>query len=192
MLHPRRILILPFAAIVIAALCAWRIYTPRPSATSAASTTTRVPAPSFQLYDQESRLVQLQAFLHRHTIVLAFFDGQKGPEADPALVQLRQFYPALKRERIIVLGVSTALPQEIRNSSSQPFPFPLLSDVAATDRSSVHRVWGRIIEPATLDQPAGTEPGVFVIDRTGLVAWEDGFPMPENSPETIASRLLNP
>ena len=190
MSHPPRILVLPAAAIVIASLCAWRIANPHHTNTPDVMPEMRRPAPAFQLYDQESTLVNLESFLHRHQIVLAFFDGQAGPEESAVLTQLREFYPAIKREGIIVLGVSTALPQEIRNNSSQPFPFPILSDAAATDPNSVHRVWSCFVAPASLDKPAGTKPAVFLIDRAGLVAWEGEFPRPEPNPATILSRLL--
>jgi len=186
-----RILILPAAALIIAGLCAWRIANPHRKNDQAALPEIRLAAPAFQLYDQESTLVNLESFLHRHQIVLAFFDGQAGPESSRVLTQLREFYPALKREGMIVLGVSTALPQEIRNNSAQPFPFPILSDAAATDPSSVHQIWGRYLAPESLDKPAGTIPGVFLIDRAGLVAWDGTFPKPEADPELIVSRLLS-
>ena len=192
MAHPPRILILPLAAVIIFGLTMWRIYNPRQGDIPDELPEARRPAPAFHLYDQQKpqRLVKLDAFLHRHTIVVVFYDGKAGPEADPVLVQLREFYPALKRERVIVLGVSTALPQENRNNSSQPFPFPLLSDVAATDPESVHRVWGRFIEPESLDKPAGTKPAVFIIDRAGNVAWDGKFPKPESDRDSVIPRLL--
>ncbi len=193
--RPPRVLILPAAAILIAGLTAWRLANPPQGVDPDQLPAMRRPAPSFQLYEQgstekKSRIVNLEAFLHRHRIVIAFFDGQKGPEADPVLQNLRDFYPALKAEGIIVLGIPTALPQENRNNSSQPFPFSLLSDVTATATQSVHRTWGRFVEPSSLDKPTGTKPGVFVIDRAGLVAWEGEFPQPDPSPETIVARLL--
>jgi len=186
-----RILILPVAALIIGGLCAWRLANPRSPADPGDLPALRSPAPAFQLYDQDSTLVKLEAYLHRHQIVLVFFDGQAGPEASPLLTQLREFYPALKREGVIVMGISTALPQQIRNDSSQPFPFPVLCDAAATDPQSVHRAWDRIIEPVSLDKPAGTKPGVFLINRAGLVAWEGKYPVPESQPELILNRLLN-
>ncbi|MEZ6128310.1 MAG: redoxin domain-containing protein [Planctomycetaceae bacterium] len=185
------ILILSAAAVIISGLCAWRIANPHQRNSQTALPEMRMAAPAFQLYDQESTLVNLESFLHRHQVVLVFFDGQAGPESSRVLTQLREFHPALKREGIIVLGVSTALPQEIRNNSAQPFPFPILSDAAATDPKSVHQVWGRYIAPESLDKPAGTIPGVFLIDRAGLVAWEGRFPKPEADPDRIVSRLLS-
>lgn len=185
-----RILVLPVSALIITALCWWRIAHP-PGQSQPESTLQNLhPAPSFQLYDQNSEVVRLDAFLHRHVIVLAFYDGQKGPDADPLLMKLADFYPALRQEGIIVLGISTALPQENRNKGRRNIPFPLLSDVAATDERSVHRVWGRIIPPPTLDKPAGTRPAVFVIDRSGMVPWDKDHPRPETSPDQLIAKLL--
>lgn len=190
--HRKRILILPLSAAVIAMLCGWRVLNPQGLTDGVGEhPEMRQPAPLFQLYDQQSTIVNLDAYLHRHRIVIVFFDGQAGPESNETLVTLRDFYQALQAESIIVLGVSTALPQEIRNNSIQPFPFPILSDVAATARESAHRKWGRFIEPASLDRPAGTQPGVFLIDRAGLVAWEGQYPRPEANTSSIVARLLS-
>ncbi len=186
-----RILILPAAAIIIAALCGYRIANPRGPAAPGELPPELRPAPSFTLYDQESTLVNLEAFLHRHRIAIVFYDGSKGPESNPVLMELREFHPALKRENVIVLGVSTALPQENRNNSSQPFPFPLLTDAAPLEENSVHRTWNRLLEPASPDMPPKTKPGVFVIDRQGLVAWDGEFPKPESDGGAeIVARLL--
>ena len=190
MSQPSRLLILPVAAVIIIAACGWRITNPRQNQSEMVMPLNTRPAPAFQLYDQNSTLVNLEAFLHRHTIVLVFFDGQLGPDANSTLQELRRFCPALKSEGVVIFGVSTALPQENRNNSSQPFPFPLLTDAVSTDKNSVHRVWGRLIPPPTLDKPGGTKPGVFLIDRKGLIGWENGMPMPDPNPETIVSRLL--
>lgn len=135
--------------------------------------------------------MNFEAYLNRHRIVLVFFDGQAGPDNSPVLNQLREFYPALKQEGVMVFAVSTALPQEIRNNSRQSWPFAILSDAAATAENSVHRMWGTIVEPLTLDKPAGTRPAVFLIDRSGLVAWGGEFPRPELDSDMILNQLLN-
>ncbi|MDG1894506.1 MAG: redoxin domain-containing protein [Fuerstiella sp.] len=191
MLDRKRILILPLSAAVIVALCGWRVLNPQGwSGPVGKALEIRQPAPVFQLYDQNSTIVNLEAYLHRHRIVIVFFDGQAGPETNETLVTLREFHQALQAENIIVLGVSTALPQEIRNNSSQPFPFPILSDPAATAANSAHRKWGCFIEPPSLDKPPGTEPGVFLIDRSGLVPWLGQYPRPEPNDSSIVARLL--
>jgi peroxiredoxin len=187
----RRNVILVCATILIVALCAWRLANPRQRSVFDPNRVSDLrPAPSFQLHDQNSRVVKLDSYLHRHQIVLVFFDDKTGPEADSTLVELRNFYPALKDRNIIVLGVSTALPQQNRKPPNLPFPFPLLSDVLATDPNSAHRKWGRLIEPKSLDKPPGTAPAVFLIDRAGTVEWSGNAPKPVEDPSAIASFLL--
>lgn len=186
----RRILVIPAAAVVILAACVWRVSNPRQNQANADLPAERRLAPAFQLYDQNSTLVKLEAFLHRHTIVLVFFDGSVGPDKDATLVELRKFQPALKAEGIVVFGISTALPQENRNNSALPFPFQLLTDAVAADANSVHRQWGTLIPPKSLDKPGGTVPAVFVIDRQGLVEWSGDLPVRDENPETLVSRLL--
>lgn len=188
----RRLWAVLLAGVVIALLCLWRAVTPRVPVSAGQVPELKRPAPAFKLYDQSSTLVNLNAFLHRHSIVLVFFDGVAGPESDSNLVELRRFYPALKREGFVAFGVSTALPQENRRNCSQPFPFPLLSDADAISKKSVHRTWGRFIKPKSLDKPAGTRPGLFLIDRTGLVRWnlDTNVPAPEAATEGIVARLL--
>lgn len=187
----RRILILPLTAVIIFGLCAWRMANPHQRVVVDELPEIRKPAPSFQLYDQESTVVNFDAYLHRHKIVLVFYDGQVGPDDSPVLEQLREFYPAIQREGFVVFGVSTALPQENRNNSTRDWPFKLLSDAAATAKNSVHRVWGTFVEPPSLDKPARTKPAVFLIDRAGLVAWDGEFPRSEPNPEIVANRLLS-
>lgn len=190
MSRPSRVLMLPAAALIILAACSWRIANPHKNQAEIELPNNTRPAPRFQLYDQNSTLVKLDAFLHRHTIIVVFFDGRLGPEANSTLQELKRFYPALKAEGVVVLGVSTALPQENRNNSSKPFPFPLLTDAVSADENSVHQVWGRFVPPPSLDKPGGTNPAVFWIDRKGFVGWENDTPAPVSNPETIVARLL--
>lgn len=186
----KRILVLPAAALIILTLCLWRLNNPPPTQAEMDLPGETRQAPAFQLYDQDSRLLKLDAYLGRHRIVIVFYDGQAGPDADPVLQELRKFHPALKAESVVVLGVSTALPQENRNNSEQPYPFALLSDAVAVDKNSVHTVWGRLVPPPSLDKPAGTKPGVFLIDRRGQVPWSGDLPQPEADTRTLISRLL--
>ncbi len=191
MTRPSRILILPAAAILILGLCVWRIATPRQRVDIDPSTLSeRRPAPPFELYNQKSKLVQLQSYLNRHRIVLVFFDGAAGPEASDVLRQLRDFHPALEREGIVVFGVSTQLPQQIRGAAGTPFPFDLLSDVNAAAADSVHRRWGRLAKPEAGTEGPKTNPGVFLIDRGGLVGWQNNAPRPERDTTNLIRDLL--
>lgn len=183
--------LLPLIAVVIFGVSVWRIAHPRTSSWSGAVPERRLPAPVFQLYDQNNRIVKLEAYLNRHPILLVFFDGEAGPQHDPTLKQLRQMSAALAGEGVIVLGISTALPQDNRLAVSKEWPFVLLSDVAAADRNSVHRVWRRLVEPATPDQPPKTMPGIFFIDRSGLVRCDDHGPIPEPNSATVLQRIFS-
>ncbi|MEZ6061804.1 MAG: redoxin domain-containing protein [Planctomycetaceae bacterium] len=189
--HRRGILVLAAAAIVIFGLSAWRIANPRQRViVDPTGIEDRRPAPSFKLHNQDSKLVPLDLYLDRHRVVLVFFDGTAGPEANGVLTELRDFHEALKREGVVVFGVSAELPQNIRRSLTQPMPFELLSDVKAADPDSVHRRWGCLREPSD-GQPAGTIPAVFLIDRSGLVAWKGDRPLPLADTSNLVTDLLS-
>lgn len=178
-----RTLFLPFAAVVIAAVCVWRIANPQPPNGFLDLPAQLRPAPVFQLHDTQSRIFRLNSYLNRHQIVLVFFDGDQGAENDAALQQLARFHETLKRESIIVAAISTALPQQNKSSANQ-LPFPILTDEVAAIENSVHQIWNRYIPAPTISQPGKTKPGVFLIDRKGEVAWKDGYPVPLTAEET--------
>jgi peroxiredoxin len=165
-----RLLILPVAVIIITALVVYkqtRTYRKRP----AVSVKTFVPAPLFEELDENNQPVRLKTYIGRHTILVAFFDGELGADRDPQLVKLRAAHARLEKHDVIVLAVGTSLPQENRKAISrgEPFPFPLLSDV---DYDS-HRRWGRF------DEAGGkTLTGVFRVDRKGSVASTGNLPKP--------------
>ena len=110
----RRILILPCSAAVIAGLCFYKwtrtyekVPLPTPTQTCAA-------APfQFVLPDQKKPMnrVRLVGFLGRHRILIVFYDGSSGAEKDPVLLRLRRDFAAVKKADVIVLGISTAIPQ---------------------------------------------------------------------------------
>lgn len=185
------------AGLLIATACTWRILTPRTRPAVTMPVADQRPAPAFQLHDQQSRLVNLEAYLHRHRIVLVFFDGVVDPETHPPLKLLREYYPALEQQGIIVLGVSNALPQTLRAQLSRPFPFPLLSDVQAGQPGSACVQWGTVQAAASTpgnlpsDQPAlSIQPAVFLIERSGLVDWENNYPRPVSDPSQLIRTLL--
>lgn len=195
----REILVILSGA-VIAAACFWRIAVPRDTAgSSSAVVVEKRPAPSFELYDQQSRLVKLDAYLHRHDIVLVFFDGSRSPEDQLVLTQLREFYPALQSSGIVALGISNALPQVIRQQSQKPFPFPIVSDVTAGQPGSASQIWG-CVERMPLPESPGAAPddlrpvirdSVFFIDRGGLVGWDGDHPRPLDRPQDLVSALIS-
>lgn len=197
----KRILVLPAAAMIIGALCAYKISRP-PERRSFVPPPLLVPLPSnleFDLFDQSKlpERVRLRSFIGRHPVIVVFFDADAGANADSVLVRSRRDIAAVKSRSVVVLGVSTALPQENRprtlndprtsdgTSDRLPFPFPLLTDLPPECR--VHRNWGRY------DAARGRAlPGVFLIDRGGRIAWdqERHIPRPLEQPMQVLDELL--
>lgn len=148
-------------------------------------------APAFRLYDQNSELVNLTAYLNRHKIVLVFFDGQKSPLQNAAMNALLKNRQLLETADYRVFGISTALPQQNRAVVAEDFPFALLSDPAAIQPDSAHRAWGCLRPPDAKNPKASTIPNVFVIDRLGRVNWEGKLPSPIDPTDNFVQRLLD-
>jgi peroxiredoxin len=92
--------------------------------------------------------------------------------------------PRLHKAGIQVMAISTALPQENRRmaASHGTFPFPLLSDPGL----EVHEAWGRVDS-----KTHKTLPGVFLVDRKGLVAWSavSNKPLPTDDWKSLVDNL---
>ncbi|MBL8817121.1 MAG: redoxin domain-containing protein [Planctomyces sp.] len=177
------------ATLLVFGLSGWRYLNPRqPQSESDLQVAFLKPAPLFELFDQKSRLVKLNAFLNRHPILVVFFDGDKGPDNSEVLRKLRDYYPALKENGVIVLAVSNVLPQQNR-SRAEPFPFPLLSDVAGAGSPSVVADWG-CAEPADDPEMIRVRNAMFFINQAGYVAWEDKYPKPVDKPLEMITSLL--
>lgn len=192
----QRIWILPIAAVMIAGVCWYKL------AQTHEPPTGRVieqvcPAKSFQFslrgQTEPFHYTNLRAFLGRHHVVIVFFDGAKGAEADPVLLRLRNEFERLNRRGVKVLGISTNLPQHNRppkpgrarlpNQPAAPFPFPLLTDFPST--KIVHHRWGRV------DENTGeTKPGVFHIDAAGNIRCDGRKPLPVDDPDQVIDTLL--
>jgi peroxiredoxin len=191
----RRILILPFSAVVIVLVCLCGINRKKDaSLQQAAFPVAKRSAQTllFELYDQNNKTVRLERYLGRHSIILVFFDQRTGADGDPVLLALRENAKRLNRENVIVLGVSTALPQDNRKRIEErqkedpdfDLPFLLLTDLPPECR--VHRQWGRFDEAVGLPLP-----GLFYIDRAGNVDWAGRFPKPVSDVELVLdSRIL--
>lgn len=154
---------LPVAAVIIAAMIAYKSTRTYPKQ-QAVATTEKRPAPLFEALDSYNRLVKLSRYIGRHRIFLAFFDESLGPENDQLLLTLRENFPQLETNDIVVIAVSKRLPQENRKSFEKVgrYPFPLLSDPGL----DVHRQWG-CVDAATSEPIAA----LFLIDRAGNVEW---------------------
>ena len=183
----KRALSLPIAAVIIAALCVYKLTREYDSPPHSAMVVSRpVPRPLFELYNakQPSELMRLKSFLGRHRIILVFFDSRLGADRDPRLLRLYRAAGQIEKAGIIVLAVSGALPSENRQATERArksglrILFPLLSDPPSTSASPemgylVHRAWGRYDEQARQPQP-----GIFLIDRAGTVNWIGNKPQP--------------
>ncbi len=184
MTYRRRILVLPVAAIVILGLVAYKLTRSYPRQAEVVENLADVrPAEPFSAYDPDNKPVRLGAYLGRHRIVLVFFDGGAGIGGDSVLRELRQNYKRLRSSGVIVLAISTALPQTNRKAFEQigRFPFPVLSDPGL----NVHNPWGRV------DANGKPIPGLFIIDRAGNVAWKDGKPKPADNAEQTVLRIIS-
>ena len=184
-----RILVLPLAAVVIAGLV-WlgehnqsRI---ERTARSAPPRVERQPAPRFALYDQKSQLVKFERYLGRTKMVVVFFDGETGADADPSLTQLRDHHDRVKAAGVQVVGISLATPFANREAEkrSQEFPFPLLSDIGKDLPAPAHTQWGRF------DPSDGSfHTGVFLVDRAGMVETQGGKFKPVGDPAAVVKTL---
>ncbi len=185
------------AGVVIAGACIFRLQSPLQTGAQDVRISDRRPAPAFELYDQNSRAVNLSAYLNRHKILLVFFDGQTDPDSDPVLQQLSQFHAALAKTNVTVIAVSNALPQTIRGKGNRPLPFAVLSDVTAGQPGSASVLWN-VADPAAPRQPAAASaptsavirPSVFFIDAGGLVDWDGKHPRSLSDPQPFISRLV--
>ena len=153
--------------LVVATATAWRILTPRDEVKFVATFADERPAPSFQLLDQNGRPAQLEGYLHRHRIVLIFFDGSKGLNGNAILRWVREFAPAIKRTGVRLIAISTPLTPEFK-SQAENFPFPVLHDTWSGQPGSCSVIWGTAILPAK-GKVASIKSAMFVIERTGLV-----------------------
>ena len=193
---PRRILILPISALVIVLVCLYGLSLKKDASSQRATLPVAKRSARdllFELYDQNNQTVRLERYLGRHTILLVFFDQRTGADGDPALTRLREEWNRLERENVIVLGISTALPQDNRKRIEErrkedpdfDLPFLLLTDLPPECR--VHRQWGRYDEAVGLPLS-----GLFYIDRAGNVDWAGRFPKPVPDVQRVLnSRIFN-
>lgn len=178
----KRILVLPIGAAIIAALCAYKLTRTYETPAAPAELTSKRRAPGFVLFDHHKppQSVRLEGYLGRHEILLVFFDSETGFDRDPVLRRLLAQRDELRSSGLVVLAVSTALPQENRKIIGQlveadmwepdsSLPFRVLSDVDYR----VHEDWGR----RDAEQQR-TRPAAFMIDRAGNLPWNDGAPQP--------------
>ena len=185
----RRQLILLVLLTVVTATTAWRVLNPKQEQTPDISLLRTQEAPTFQLLDQNNRPSNLRGYLGRHRILLAFFDGSGGPDADPVMQRLKAVYPALKSAGVRVLAISTPLGPKVKPQCLS-YPFPVLRDTSAGQPGSSCVRWGVCDETADPKRPPTLRPSLFLIDRRGLVASTGQWPRPESSPQLTINSLL--
>lgn len=183
-----RILVLPFAAVVIAGLV-WlgeRIQSVQQRTTQTERARPRRLAPRIQLYDQKSQLVKFERYLGRTRMVVVFFDGETGADHDPWLTQLRDQHETVKAAGVQVIGIGVATPYANRQAGerSQAFPFPILSDIGKDNPAPAHTQWGRF------DPTDGSfDTGVFLVDRSGMVETQGRSFKPVTDPDAVVKAV---
>lgn len=181
----RRILVLPFSAAVILALVAYKQGQTYPQQSSSfALPTLKRRAPLFEGLDSNNQFVKFERYVGRHEIIVAFFDGELGPAQDEALLTLRKAFDRLEAAGAVVVGISTALPQQNRKAFEAvgAYPFPLISDPTL----EIHRKWGRLKNGTGKPVPA-----VFLVDRAGNIEWADGKPQPVRDVAVALDRVID-
>lgn len=150
--------------------------------------TAKQPAPRFALYDQTSQLVKFERYLGRTQMVVVFFDGESGADHDPWLTQLRDHHERVKAAGVQVVGIGVATPFANRQAGerSQPFPFPILSDIGKDLPAPAHTQWGRF------DPSDGSfHTGVFLVDRSGMVETNGRNFQPVSDPAAVVKSLCD-
>jgi peroxiredoxin len=110
------------------------------------------------------------ADLRGRAVVLAFYVADWHPVATDQLAQLAELMPELDRLGASVLGVSVdGTWSHAAFASATAVPFPLLAD--DDPPGGVARVYGLFVPESGRSRRA-----LFVIDRTGVVAWSATFP----------------
>jgi peroxiredoxin len=168
----RRLWIVFGVGLAIAAACYFRLRVNRPYDYDAQVRAASIaqPAPLFEGVDENNEIFRLSAYLGRHRIIVAFYDGAAGADRSLDLRAIRDRADDLKRRDVKVVAVSQAIPQENRAALKglEAFPGPLVSDIDG----SIHQNWGRM-------SPDGKPlTGLFLIDRKGTVAHYAGAPRP--------------
>lgn len=169
--------LLPVAGLVIAGACGWALTREPQQRSARAGTLEFRSAPLFELRDQNSRVFRLDRYIGRHSILLVFFDGKQGVEADPHLQIALKHHDAIESAGTKVVAVTTTLPQQ--NRSEIEIPFDVVTDLPLGDGRAgpVHEAWG------ATDEDGKPRPTVFVIHRDSRVAWDGGHPLPIENPK---------
>lgn len=193
-----RILILPFAALVIGLLVWFKANQPAQELSPAAreALSQRRPATTFALHDMASQPFRLGRYLGRHKLLVLFFNPAGGVVQNQQLQRLKSAYPQLTAHGEKVIAISNATPYANRESVKRApdyapgpqgevdyFPFHVLSDADY----SVATQWGCL----TTGEPPEVNPSAFVIDRAGVINWSQIGTKSPIPLETLLRELKN-
>lgn len=170
MKHAAQLGLLLIAGALIAAVCVYRMRTNQPYDYDASlkAATIHAPAPLFEGVDESNQMFRLAAYAGRHRVVVVFFDGAVGADRDAAMMVVKAHAEELAKQDVKVVALSQTIPQENRAALERlgGWPGPLISDIDG----SIHQKWGR------MTTEGAPQPGVFLIDRKGTVAFYAGAP----------------
>lgn len=189
LMKPRTVILIVMLTVVTAATV-WRIVTPRERAGSGELPKNLRAAPEFQLYDQFDRATQLRGYLHRHRIILRFFDAATGPQNDPVIAKLIEFGPALERAGVVAFGISSPLDPR-QKEAARALPIPILRDTPSGQPGSCTRIWGCAEAPAGSLSPAPVTPATFLIQADGLVEWDGAHPTAVDDAVALIRQLVS-
>lgn len=182
-----RIMILPLAAILITLAVVWKLQQTYPPPDPNLTRYLRRPAPSFEATEvtasESSGFFRLERYLGRQAVLLVFFDGEQGGDASPVLQHLKSHAETIEEQNILVVAVSSALPQHNRTLNF-PDSFRFVTDLPPV--WDAHRRWNCFDD-------ADNRPleKVFFIDRAGRVPIDDdGLPVPLEDERAEIDRIL--
>ncbi len=144
-------------------------------------------APEFQLLDQNDRQTNLKSYLHRYPVLIYFFDGSTGPDADPVLQELARKYRSEVRGVSSLRDLISLGPDH--KPESEKYPFPILRDTLAGQSGSCCNRWGRLKDGETTP-PIRVRPALFLIQQDGMVQWDGSFPRAVEDPVPFLAGLL--
>ena len=183
-----RFVILIILLSLVAGASFWRMSHPLQTKPFDPTTLIVKPAPEFRLLDQNDRQTILSSYLHRHPILIYFFDGAKGPDADPILQTLTRMNDALESDGYRVFAISSPMGPD-NKPESKKYPFPILRDTLAGQSGSCSNRWGRLNDGETTP-PIHVRPALFLIEQNGTVRWKDQHPRPIEDPEKFLAELF--
>lgn len=128
------------------------------------------PAPLFEAFNQNNQIVRAGSFIGRHEIWVVFFNEPL--DRDPLFRSVMRVADAAQAEGIKIIGITPALPQVNRKllKTIDETSIPILTDPEPV--YTLHRQWGLVDE-----QTGKVRSALFVIDRLGNVAWNNGRPV---------------